>query len=70
MIKDLAAYRRTRVVEERRALAEMSVDESIAIGEALLTSSVMADVRPDDHRPLSLARVLSARRDAAARRRR
>ncbi|MEQ1737299.1 MAG: hypothetical protein ABL886_12945 [Rhodoglobus sp.] len=59
MIKDLAAYHRLRVDEDRKALQAMDLEASIAIAEALLTSSIM-DVgapRPGP-RPPSLARGL------------
>jgi hypothetical protein len=46
----------------------MSAEESIAIGEALLTSDLMnVAVFPDDDHPKSLAIALGIRRTAAAR---
>jgi hypothetical protein len=59
VIKDLQAYQRLCVEEERRALRDMSIDESIVLGEALLTSSLMTIAEfPDDDHPMSLARAL------------
>ena len=59
MIKDLAAYHRLRVDEERKALVSMDLEASIAMAEALLTSAIM-DRRGPRHgpRPRSLARAL------------
>lgn len=59
LIKDLEAYERLCEQERLEALRAMSVDESIAVLEALLTSELMdIAVFPDDDRPMSLARSL------------
>ncbi len=43
----------------REALRAMTVEQSIAVGEALLTSELMdLAVFPDDDHPMSLARSL------------
>lgn len=56
MIKDPQSYRRQSEAERWEALRRMSVEESIALGEALLTSEIMrlAEFSEDDH-PRSLA---------------
>jgi hypothetical protein len=59
MIKNRAAFNRAAEQERRDALASMTPAESIAIGEALLTSDLMRlAVFPDDDHPRSLARSL------------
>jgi hypothetical protein len=59
MIKDRDAYARLRENEHWDALRAMSLDESIAVLEALLTSELMdIAVFPDDDQPVSLARSL------------
>lgn len=59
MIRDQAAYERLRVEDEERALRELDDDEAIAIAEALLSSSVLAECALDDApRPLNLVRSL------------
>ena len=59
MIRDLEAYERIRVAEELRALRKLTEEESIAIAEALLTSSLMAQFNfTDAPRPLNLVRSL------------
>jgi hypothetical protein len=59
MITDRDAYRRLCERERWDALRVMSEDESIAVGEALLTSELMdVAVFSDDDHPLSLARSL------------
>jgi hypothetical protein len=59
VIRDRAAYERLRVAEEHRALRELDMASSIAMAEALLTSSLMDHVdRRDDPRPLNLIRAL------------
>jgi hypothetical protein len=59
MIKDLDAYRKLSVEEEWQALRSMTIEESIALGEALLTSELMDIAEfPDDDHPLSLAKSL------------
>lgn len=68
MIKNPQAYARQSEQERWDALRGMSVAESIAIGEALLTSDVMRLAEfPDDDHPLSLAIALGLRPTAAAR---
>jgi hypothetical protein len=55
VIRDRAAYERLRVADEQRALRELDVASSIAMAEALLTSSVLVHVdRRRDPRPLDL----------------
>jgi len=62
MIKNLAAYARQADEEHLIALKRMTVEDSIAIGEALLTSDVMRLAEfPDDDHPLSLAIALGIR---------
>ena len=59
VIKDRQAY--ARLCEEERwdRLRAMTLDESIAVMEALLTSELMdIAVFPDDDHPMSLARSL------------
>ena len=59
MIRDLKAYRELRENEYWNTLAQQSVAESIAVGEALLTSEIMeTTVFPDDDHPMTLARSL------------
>jgi hypothetical protein len=59
MITNLRAYERRADAERFETLQGMSVEESIAIGEALLTSDVMnVAVFPDDDQPKSLAIAL------------
>ena len=59
MITDRRAYARVREREERERLARMSIEESIAVGEALLTSEVMTlAVFPQRERARSLAIAL------------
>jgi hypothetical protein len=59
MIRNPEAYARLSEREERDALRAMSIDESIAVLEALLTSELMdVAVFADDDRPMSLARSL------------
>lgn len=68
MIKNPQACARQSEKERWDALRGMSVAESIAIGEALLTSDVMRLAEfPDDDHPLSLAIALGLRPTAAAR---
>ena len=68
MIRNPQAYARQSEKEHWDALRGMSAAESIAIGEALLTSDVMRLAEfPDDDRPLSLAIALGLRPAAAAR---
>jgi len=59
MIRDASAYERLCEDEHWAALRAMSPEESIAVGEALLTSELMAIAEfPDDDFPMSLARSL------------
>jgi len=60
VIRDKAAYDRLCEQEQWAGLRAMSVDDSIALLEALLTSELMdiAAFADDDH-PMSLARSLS-----------
>lgn len=59
MIKDPAAYARLCENEHWDNLRETSIDASIAVLEALLTSELMdIAVFADDDRPMSLARSL------------
>ena len=59
MIRDLAAYERIRVEDETRALQTLSDEEGIAMAEALLTSSLMAQFDlTNAPRPLNLVRSL------------
>lgn len=66
MIKNRAAFDRASEQERWDALAGMTPAESIAIGEALLTSDLMRlAVFPDDDHPRSLARSLGIESGAA-----
>jgi hypothetical protein len=66
MIRNSQAYARQSEKERWEALRCMSEEESIAIGEALLTSDVMRLAEfPDDDHPLSLAIALGLRPTAA-----
>ncbi len=66
VIKNAAAYRRQSEAEDRQALAGLSAEESIAIGEALLTSDLMRLAEfPDYDQPRSLAIALGIKRRAA-----
>jgi len=59
VIRDLAAYERIRVEDETRALQTLSDEEGIAMAEALLTSSLMAQFDlTNAPRPLNLVRSL------------
>jgi len=69
MIRNQAAYRLQADEEARAVLQRMSVAESIAIGEALLTSDLMRlAVFPEHDRPRSLAIALGIDAKAADRR--
>ena len=59
MIRNPKDYQRQAEQERWEALRRLTVDESIAIGEALLTSDIMrlAEFPADDH-PRSLALAL------------
>lgn len=66
MIRDPEAYRRASERDRWEALARMSPQESIALGEALLTSEIMGvAVFPDDDAPRSLAISLGIAPQAA-----
>jgi hypothetical protein len=68
MIRNEIAYRRQADDESRAVLNRLSIAESIAIGEALLTSDVMRlAVFPDHDRPPSLAIALGIDAKTAAR---
>ena len=68
MIKNPQAYTRQTEQERWDALRGMSVEESIAIGEALLTSAVMQLAEfPNDDSPSSLAIALGLSPTAAGR---
>ena len=59
MIRDFKAYALIREAEYWRDLSHMSIDDSIHLGEALLTSQLMgAYVGGKDTHPMSLARSL------------
>jgi len=59
MIRNPEAYRRQSDRDRWEALARMTPEESIALGEALLTSEIMRlAVFPDDDQPRSLALAL------------
>jgi hypothetical protein len=59
VIKDLAAYGRLRLHDERKALQAMDLEASIDAAEALLTSELMSlPGSPRGPRPRSLARAL------------
>lgn len=63
MVKDTATYARLCENEEWEALRRMSVEDAIAVGEALLTSEVMElAVFPRDSAPMSLAIALGIER--------
>lgn len=56
VIKNTDSYRRESELERWELLRQMSPEESIAIGEALLTSEMLALADfPDDDQPQSLA---------------
>jgi len=62
MITNRDAFERTSEQERWDELARMTAADSIAIGEALLTSDLMRlAVFPDDDHPRSLARSLGIR---------
>jgi hypothetical protein len=62
VIRDRHAYALLTEAERRRELARMTMDESIRLGEALLTSELMdIAVFTDDDHPLSLAKALGIR---------
>jgi hypothetical protein len=62
VIRDYNAYRRFREEGRWRRLSEMSADDSIAVGEALLTSEIMDRFEfQDNGRPVNFARLLGLR---------
>ena len=59
VVTDLEAYQRLSEEERWEALRRMTCEESIAIGEALLTSEIMDIAEfPDDDHPICLAMAL------------
>jgi len=67
MIRDPETYRKLSEKERSEALRAMTVEESIALGEALLTSELMDLAEfPDDDHPMSLAIALGIRRPGDA----
>jgi len=59
VIRDRAAYERTRVASHARRLRSLTLREGIRIAEALLSSSLLVDAAPGPRpRPTSLARAL------------
>lgn len=59
MIRNPSDYRRDDDQERWQKLRQMSIDDSIVIGEALLTSEIMRLAQfPDDDHPRSLAIAL------------
>jgi hypothetical protein len=59
MIRNPFDYQRQAEHERWLALRQMTVEESIAVGEALLTSEIMQLARfPADDHPRSLANAL------------
>jgi hypothetical protein len=68
MIRNPRAYAHQSESERWDALRAMTAEESIAIGEALLTSDVMRLAQfPDDDHPVSLAIALGLGPEAAVR---
>jgi hypothetical protein len=69
MIRNVDAYRRESERDRWESLQRMTPEESIAVGEALLTSEIMSlAVFPDDDEPRSLAIALGIEpRDARSR---
>ena len=63
MIRNIKEYEDIREAEYWRELSHMSIDDSIRLGEELLTSEEL-DVRAftDDDHPMSLARSLGIER--------
>ena len=62
MIKNEAEYRRDAEFDREETLRRMTVAESIALGEALLTSQIMRVAKSsDDDHPRSLAIALGIR---------
>jgi len=66
MIRNVEEFRREAEVDRWDRLRRMSPEESIALGEALLTSEIMNVAEfPDDDHPLSLAIAIEIRPIAA-----
>jgi len=66
MITNRVVFQQTAEQERWDELARMTAADSIAIGEALLTSDLMRlAVFPDDDHPCSLARSLGIQSTAA-----
>lgn len=66
MIRNEGQHRRDTDFDHWEALRQMTPEESIALGEALLTSEIMqVAVFPDDDQPRSLAIALGIRPRAA-----
>ena len=66
MIKDQQAYARHTEQEDLAVLRGMTAEDSIAIGEALLTSDLMRLAQlPDDDQPRNLAIAMGLRSTAA-----
>ncbi|MFM7185608.1 MAG: hypothetical protein ACKORK_04435 [Gemmatimonadota bacterium] len=66
MIKNEGQYRCDAEFDRWETLRRMTPEESIALGEALLTSEIMRVAEfPDDDRPQSLAIALGVRPEAA-----
>lgn len=66
MMKDPEGYRRESERDRWQALRQMSAEETIAIGESLLTSEILRlAVFADDDHPRSLAIALGIRPQVA-----
>lgn len=66
MIRNEKQYRRDAEFDRWAALRRMTPEESIAVGEALLTSEIMGmGTCSDDDQPCSLAIALGIRSEAA-----
>ena len=66
MIRSEEQHRRDAEFDRWEALRRMTPEESIAIGEALLTSEIMGVASfPDDDQPCSLAIALGIRSESA-----
>jgi hypothetical protein len=65
VIRNIEAYRQNSEAEYWQDLARMSIEDTIKLGEALLTSEIF-DARKfsDDDHPMSLARSLGIARKA------
>lgn len=66
MIKNPRAYERESEAERWESLRRMSAEDTIALGEAILTSDIMRVAEfPDDDHPCSLAIALGIGRTPA-----